>query len=681
MSALSKDRPIPKRVPREIVVHGDVRVDDYYWLREKSNPDVLAYLVAENEHTQACTTATRSLEAALYDELLGHLQETDTSAPYPRNGYYYYSRIEAGKQYAVHCRRKGGLTADEEVLLDLNVVAADKPFLGLGAFAVSDDSTLLAYALDVTGYRQYTLFVRDLRTGLLLAERTERVRDVVWADDNRTLIYATEDEVTKRTDSVWRHEIGASDRALLYRETDELYDVDIHRTRDGAFIMIRSEARDTSEVRFLAAGRTADAPQLFAARRDGVRYDVDHREGRFYIRTNEDAPDFRIFTTPVTAPGRSEWTQLVGERPGTTITGMEMFRDFVAVIGRRYGLASIELLVGPSTTLAALVFDESDYVVRIAENAEYVTSTLRYTFESLVTPRSVYDLDVTSGQRTLVKRVNVPGYDRAAYRAERIFVRAGDGTAIPVSLVSKGEPVRDGTAPLLLYAYGSYGISTEPVFSATRLPLLDRGFIYAIAHVRGGGEYGEAWRLAGNLFNKRTTFCDFIDCADALCAQGYTSRDRLAIEGGSAGGLLVGAVITMRPDLCRAAIAHVPFVDVLTTMLDPLLPLTTSEYREWGNPGDSAAYAYIRSYSPIDNIRAQPYPALLVKVALYDSQVPYWEGVKFAIKLRSYTTSDHVVLAKVNMTAGHGGASGRYDALGERAFDIAFLLDQLGLTT
>jgi oligopeptidase B len=662
-------------------LHGDVRVDDYYWLRDSSDPDVLAYLAAENDYTAASTAAARSLETALCGELRGHLQESDSSAPYLRNGYYYYSRIEAGNQYAAYCRRKGNLAADEEILLDLNALAADKPFLGLGAFTVSDDSTLLAYALDDTGYRQYTLFVRNLRTGSLLAERMERIREVVWANDSRTLVYSTEDSVTKRADSVWRRELGTAEGRLVYREPDESYAVSVERTRDGAFIMIRSEARDTSEVRFLAAARAEDEPQVFAARRDGVRYELDHRENRFYIRTNEDAPDFRIFTTPVTATGPKHWTELVGERPGTTITGMELFCDFVAVSGRRAGLASIELLVGSSTALAPVTFDESDYVIRIAENAEYVTATLRYTFESLVMPRSVYDLDVAAGRRTLVKRSAVPGYEPGAYRADRIFVTAADGTAIPVSLVSKGEPARDGTAPLLLYAYGSYGISTEPLFSAARLPLLDRGFTYAIAHVRGGGEYGEAWRLAGNLFNKRTTFSDFIDCAEALCTQGYTTRERLAIEGGSAGGLLVGAVITMRPDLCRAAIAHVPFVDVLTTMLDPLLPLTTSEYREWGNPDDPAAYAYIRSYSPLDNVGAQPYPAMLLKVALYDSQVPYWEGLKFALKLRALTTSEHVILAKVNLTAGHGGASGRYDALEERAFDIAFLLDQLGLAT
>lgn len=655
-----------------------MRVDDYHWLREKKNPDVLAYLAAENDYSQTCTEATRALEEALYGELRGHLQETDISAPFVRNGYLYYSRIEAGKQYAVYCRRKGNMTADEEILLDLNVLAAGKPFLGLGAFAVSDDGTLLAYALDDTGYRQYTLFVRDLQTGSLYPERIERVCDVVWASDNRTLIYSTEDPVTKRADSVWRYELGTPGTELVYRESDDLFDVDVERTRDGAFIMIRSEARDTSEVRFLAARRTGDDPQVFAPRRDGIRYDVDHREGRFYVRTNEGAPDFRVFTTPVAEPGRANWTQLVGERPGTTITGMEMFCDFVAISGRREGLASIELLVGAATELAPLSFDESDYVVRIAENAEYATATLRYTFESLLVPRSVYDVDVASGRRTLVKRAGVPGYEPGPYRAERIFVPAADGTKIPVSLLSKGEPARDGTAPLLLYAYGSYGISTEPLFSAARLPLLDRGFTCAIAHVRGGGEYGEAWRLAGNLFNKKTTFTDFIDCADALCEQGYTAHERLAIEGGSAGGLLVGAVITMRPDMCRAAIAHVPFVDVLTTMLDPSLPLTTSEYREWGNPGEPDAYAYIRSYSPLDNVGAQPYPAVLVKVAFYDSQVPYWEGVKFALKLRALTTSDRVILAKVNMAAGHGGASGRYDALKERAFDIAFLLDQVG---
>jgi oligopeptidase B len=407
---------------------------------------------------------------------------------------------------------------------------------------------------------------------------------------------------------------------------------------------------------------------------------LDHRESQFYVRTNDGAPDFRVFTAPVAAPERANWTELVASRPGVTITGMALFRDFVALTGRRDGLSSIELLRSGSASLEPMEFAEPDYVVAAGQNHEYDSPTLRYTFESLVTPSSVYDLDVASGMRTLVKRLDVPGYDPENYQSERIFVAAADGTPIPVSMVHKRSIARDGTAPMLLYAYGSYGLSVEPLFSAVRLVLLDRGMTFAIAHVRGGGEYGEAWRLAGNLFRKRTTFTDFIDCAAGLIEKGYAARERLVIQGGSAGGLLVGAAINMRPELFRAAIAQVPFVDVLTTMLDASLPLTTTEYREWGNPNERAAYEYMRTYSPVDNVAAQAYPAVLIEVSLYDSQVPYWEGAKFSAKLRAFTTSDDPVLLRVNMAAGHGGSSGRYDALKERAFGFAFALSRVGIT-
>jgi len=671
--------PAPKRIPREFTLHGDTRVDEYYWLREASDPEVKAHLEAENAYTHATTAGAEALRSALYDEMLAHTEQTDESAPYRRHGYYYYTRVQEGQQYAIHCRRRGSLTAPEEVVLDLNVLAAGKAFLGLGAFEVSDDSRFLAYSIDDTGYRRFTLFVKDLQSGVTLDERVERVVGVVWASDNRTLLYATEHRVTKRADTVWRRRLGAADGEPVYFEADELFDVDVDRSRDGAVVFVHSEAKDTTEVRYLSAAAPDATPRLFAARRDGIRYYLDHRADRLYVRTNEDAPDFRIFSVALDAPDEAEQTEFVPQRPGVTITGLALFENFIALAGRRDGLASIELLRAGSTTLAPLAFDEPDYVARIGKNDEFDTPVLRYTYESLVTPPSVYDLKVASGTRTLVKRLDVPGYDPAAYVAGRIFARASDGTRIPVSIVHRRDTPHDGSAPLLLYGYGSYGICVEPVFSAPRLVLLDRGTIFAIAHVRGGGEFGEAWRVAGNLFSKRTTFSDFIDCAVELIDKGYAARDRVVIQGGSAGGLLVGAVLNMRPDLFRAAVATVPFVDVLTTMLDPSLPLTTSEYREWGNPEEKAAYDYMRTYSPLDNIRAQAYPTVLLKVSFYDSQVPYWEGAKFAAKLRAFTTSARPVLLKVNLEAGHGGASGRYDALRDRAFDFAFVLNEVGI--
>ena len=674
--------PVPKRIPREFTLHGDTRVDEYFWLRNASDPEVRSYLEAENAYTSAVTAVSEGLRDALYDEMLAHTEQTDESAPYRRHGYYYYTRLQEGQQYTIHCRRKGSLTAPEEVVLDLNVLAAGKAFLGLRTFEVSDDSRFLAYSIDETGYRQFTLFVKDLHAGAILDERVERVVEAVWAADSRTLLYVTEDRVTKRSDTVWRRRLGAgaADGEQVYFEADELFDVGVDRSRDGAVVFVQSEAKDTTEVRYFSAAAPEEAPQLFAARRDGIRYYLDHRAGRLYVRTNEDAPDFRVFTVPLEAPDRAERTEFVPQRPGVTVTALALFADFAAVAGRRDGLASIELLRDGTGTLAPLEFEETDYVARIGKNDEFDTPVLRYEYESLVTPPSVYDLDVASGTRTLIKRLDVPGYDPSAYVAGRIFATAGDGTRIPVSIVHRRDTPRDGTAPLQLYGYGSYGICVEPAFSAPRLVLLDRGMVFAIAHIRGGGEYGEAWRLAGNLFAKRTTFSDFIDCAVELVDNGYAARDRVVIQGGSAGGLLVGAVLNMRPDLFRAAIAQVPFVDVLTTMLDPSLPLTTSEYREWGNPEEKAAYDYMRTYSPLDNIRSQAYPAVLLKVSFYDSQVPYWEGAKFAAKLRAFTTSSHPVLLKVNLEAGHGGASGRYDALRDRAFDLAFVLNEVGIT-
>lgn len=671
--------PVLKQIPKTMTINGDTRTDNYYWLNQKQNPDVSAYLNAENAWTAKAMAATEPLQKHLYDEMLAHIKQTDLSVPYRRGGYFYYTKTAEGKQYGTLVRRKGSMDAPEEVLLDLNELAVGKTFLGLGSFAVSDDGNLLAYSLDSTGYRQYTLHVKDLRSGQTLAEAIPRVDAVVWAKDNRTLFYSTEDDVSKRSDTVWRHVVGAGASEQVYHESDEIYDTGVGRTRDGEYILIGSEAKDTTEYRYLPAASPTASPVVFAPRKDGIRYDVDEREGLFYVRTNEAAPDFRVFTTPVATPGRDHWTELVAQRPGVTITDVSLFKNFGVISGRRNGLASLELLNIQTKALTPLTFDETDYVVGLGQNFEYDTPTLRFNYQSLVTPSSVFDLDIASGKRTLLKRTDVPGYDPSLYASERAFMTARDGTKIPVSIVARKDVKHDGSAPLLLYGYGSYGISIDPTFSPSRLALLDRGVIYAIAHIRGGGEFGESWRLAGNLNHKVTTFTDFIDCADGLIAAKYTAKDRLVIQGGSAGGLLMGAVTNMRPDLFHAVIAQVPFVDVLTTMLDPSLPLTTGEYREWGNPNDPTAYAYMKTYSPVDNVTAKPYPTVLVEVSFNDSQVPYWEGTKLAAKMRLATTSGKPILLKANMGAGHGGASGRYDALKETAFNWAFVLSQVGI--
>jgi oligopeptidase B len=501
------------------------------------------------------------------------------------------------------------------------------------------------------------------------------VNDVAWAKDNRTIVYVTEDDLSKRSDTLWVQTLG-SPASRRYVETDELFDLSLRRTRDGEYLIVDSVAKDTSEARFVPAGEPFAEPALFAPRRDGVQYEIDEREGLFYIRTNDGAPDYAVYTTPVGSLARDEWTLFLGERAGTTINDVSLFKDFAVVSGRREGLSSLEIFDFTTSALTPLTFPEDDYAVRLGQNEEYDTAVVRVVYQSLVTPLAVYDIDVRSGQRTLVKQIEVPGFAPGRYVAERVFATASDGVKIPISIVGLAS-LRGSEAPLYLYGYGSYGISIDPSFSAARLPLLDRGVRFAIAHIRGGGEYGEAWRLAGNLKKKRTTFSDFIACAEFLAGAGYTSPDRLAIGGGSAGGLLVGAVLNERPDLCRAAIAEVPFVDVLTTMLDASLPLTTGEYREWGNPNIADDYFYMRSYSPYDTIAQTAYPDVLVEVSLNDSQVPYWEGAKYAAKLRAHTTSGRPVLLKTNMGAGHGGASGRYDALREAAFNWAFIASRI----
>jgi len=636
-------------------------------------------LEAENAYTTAVMKPTEALQDNLYKEILSHIKQTDANVPYRWGGHFYYTRTVEGKQYPIYCRKQGSLTAPEEILLDLNELAKGQKFMSVGSFAPSDDGTLLAYSTDNTGYRQYTLQIRNLRTGELLPEKIERVDDVAWATDNKTIFYVTEDAVTKRNDKMFRHVLGSDKYELIYDEKDELFDIGVQRSRDKAVIMLGAFSKTSTEFQYIPASDPNAAWKTILTRQADHEYDVDHRGDLFYIRTNKGAKNFRVVTAPVSDPAEKNWKELVAHRPLIKIDGVDLFKDHAVLSEWENGLQQIEIIDFKTNKRHRIQFPEPVYAAGVSTNREFDTTVLRYNYQSLVTPSSVYDMNTSHA--TLMKQTEVPGgFDKANYKSERVFATASDGTQIPMSVVYKRNVKLDGTAPMLLYAYGSYGIPMSPTFSAGRLALLDRGVIYVIAHIRGGGELGEPWREAGRMMKKMNTFTDFIACAEHLTKQKYTSSDRLVIQGGSAGGLLMGAVTNMRPDLFKAVVAQVPFVDVLNTMLDASLPLTTSEYIEWGNPNEKPAYDYMKQYSPYDNVHKANYPAMLVKVSLNDSQVPYWEGAKFVAKIREMKTDHNPLLLKTNMGAGHGGASGRYDAIHETAFDYAFMLWQMGLT-
>jgi oligopeptidase B len=673
--------PVAERRPKTITVHGDSRRDDYFWLRDKNDPKVTAYLRAEDSYAETTMKRTSELQNALYTEMVGHIKETDETVPYRRGGYFYYSRTMAGKQYSVYCRKHASLSAPEEVVIDLNDLAKGQEFMALGSFEPSDDGTLLAYSTDNTGYRQYTLHVKNLKTGELLSEQIERVDNVAWASDNKTIFYVTEDGVTKRNDKFFRHVVGTQNTDLLYAEPDELFDIAVGRTRDGAVITLRINSATSTEVRYIPANAPSAPLKIVSSREANHEYDVSHRDDLFYIRTNKGAKNFRVVQAPVSAPSQENWKEVITHRPEVKIEAVDAFADHLVLSEWENGLQQIEVLHFKSRKRQRVAFPEPVYSTRLTDNFVFDTRTLRYTYESLASPPTVFDFDMNSGKSSLIKQTEVPGgFDRKNYTSERVFATASDGVKIPISIVYRTGVRRDGSAPLLLYGYGSYGFSVPPTFSPSRLALLDRGMIYAIAHIRGGGELGEPWREAGRMMKKMTTFSDFIECAEYLIAQKYTSSTRLVIEGRSAGGMLMGAVTNLRPDLFKAVIAQVPFVDVLNTMLDATLPLTTSEYIEWGNPNEKSAYDYMAKYSPYDNVTSQAYPAMLVKVSVNDSQVPYWEGAKLTAKLRALKTDKSPLLLKVNFGAGHGGASGRYDALHETAFNWAFALWQAGIS-
>jgi oligopeptidase B len=673
--------PMAEKKPKITKIHGDTLVDDYFWLREKSNPQVLEHLQAEDAYAVSMMKPTEALQEKLYKEMLSHIKQTDTNVPYRLGGYFYYSRTFEGKQYPVYCRKKGSTDAPEEIILDQNELAKDQKFMAIGTFSPSDDGNLLAYSTDNTGYRQYTLHVKDLRTGTLFPESIERVDDMSWATDNKTFFYVTEDDVSKRNDKFFRHVLGSDKYELLYDEKDELFDIGTQRSRDKAVIFLAAFSKTSTEFRYIPANDPNAEWKTILPRQPEHEYDVEHRGDLFYIRTNKGAKNFRVVTAPVADPAEKNWKEFIAHRPAVKVEDVSLYADHAVLSEWENGLEQIEIVDFKSGKRHRVEFPEPVYSVFSSNNREFNTAVLRYSYQSLVTPSSVFDYDMNSRKATLLKQNEVPGgFDKANYASERVFATASDGTRVPMSMVYRKGMKRDGKAPMLLYAYGSYGASEPPSFSASRLALLDRGVIYVIAHIRGGGELGEEWREQGRMMKKINTFTDFIACAEHLIKNKYTSSDRLTIQGGSAGGLLMGAVTNMRPDLFKAVLAQVPFVDVINTMLDASLPLTTSEFIEWGNPAEKPAYDYMKQYSPYDNVKPQNYPTMLVKVSYNDSQVPYWEGAKFVAKIRSMKTDHNPLLLKVNFGAGHGGSSGRYDALRETAFNYAFLLWQVGIT-
>jgi len=612
----------------------------------------------------------------LYEEMVGRIQETDASVPYAQGGFFYYTRTEKGKQYPIHCRKEGSPAAPEQVLLDLNEMARGLEFLSLGAFAVSDDGSLLAYATDSTGFREYTLRLKDLSTGRSLPDCALRVDSLAWLADGRTLLYTTQDGA-KRPHRVWRHVVGGTSDVLIFEEADQRFAVRLSRTRSKGFVLCASQSHTSSEVRFLPAGQPEAGWAVVLPRRAGVEYDVEHHEDRFYIRINDKGRNFRLVSAPLADPRPERWSEVVAERPDVMLEGVDFFESFWAAYEREDGLSQIRITDLARGVTLRLSFPEPAYDAVPLDNREWAARTLRYSYQSLVTPGSVFDYDLDRGEKILRKRTQVlGGYDPARYATERLRARAADGTGIPISLVYRKETPRDGSAPLLLSGYGAYGFPYPVAFSSSRVSLLDRGVIVAIAHVRGGGELGKGWHDQGRMASKMNTFTDFVAAAEHLVERRYTSAERLAIEGGSAGGLLVGAATNLRPELFRAVVARVPFLDVLNTMLDPSLPLTVGEYEEWGDPRQREDYERIRRYCPYTNLRAGDYPAILVRGSWNDSQVMYWEPAKYVAKLRTLKTDPRPLLLLTNLGGGHGGPSGRYDKLRETALDYAFVLDQ-----
>ena len=682
LAAQDPTPPVAKTIARIDTLHGDVRTDNYFWIREKTNPDVISYLNAENAYTTAKMKHTEALQQKLYDEMLGRIKETDLSVPYHDKGYWYYNRTEKGKSYPIRLRKKGSLDAPEELVIDENALAAGKKFSQLGDFAVSPGASRLAYLHDTTALRVYTLYIKDLSTGKLLADSISSVvPSVAWANDT-VLFYQTADSA-RRSNAVWRHVLGTpkSSDVKVFQEDDVLDNVGVGRSKSGKYIYISDDGFTSSEWRVIPTATPTAAPEVIAARRANVEYQIDDIDGSFLMTTNDSARNFKVRRLPTYALGTGAWVDLIPTSDSVFIEFLEPFKNNLVVVERSGGLRRLRV-IDLKTRRADhyITFPEPAYAVSPTQNVEFNSPTLRFTYSSMITPPSTFDYNMATRQRELKKRLEVPGFDAAKYEVRRFMVTARDGAHVPVSMiVLKNGWKQDGTHPLLLYAYGSYGATTEAGFNSSVLSLVDRGFAYAIAHIRGGQEMGRQWYDDGKMMKKKNTFFDYIDVAEYLEKQSYTAKDRMIANGGSAGGLLMGAVNNMRPDLFRAVVADVPFVDVINTMMDASIPLTAQEWQQWGDPHIADQYAYMKTYSPYDNVERKAYPWMLVTTSLNDSQVGYWEPAKWVAKLRALKTDSNPLYIKINMAGGHGGSSGRYDVLRERAFRYAFMLDAVGM--
>jgi oligopeptidase B len=681
--------PLAPKRPYPITQHGQTRVDDYFWMRQRQDPAVLDYLREENTYLGEMLKHTQALQEALFQEMKARIKEDDATVPEQRGNYYYYRRNQAGQQYPLYCRKRGSLDAPEQIILDQNVLAQGKAFCRIAAFAVSPDHSKLAYSIDPDGSERCILYVKDLTSAELLPEQFPNTygnvylqKGVEWGNDSQTLFYLRLDSAT-RPYQLYRHRLGTdpSSDLLLYHEQAENYFLWLFKTRNQAYIAAWSHATNSDEWRLLAADRPGEDLRVFQARRPGLEYRVEHSGDRFYVLTNHQAQNFKLMTAPLDSTALESWQDLIPHRQDVLVENVLAFKDYLVLLERKDALR--QLRVAPVNKLespAYVPFPEAVYDITPSDNPEFNTRLLRFEYSSLITPSSVIDYHMDSGQWELKKQAEIPsGHDPQAYVCERLFATAPDGAQVPLSLVYKKGLLKNGLNPALLHGYGAYGFCMDPEFNANRFSLIERGFVVAIAHVRGGSELGRGWYEGGKLLNKRNTFTDFIAAAESLIAQGYTSPEKLSIMGVSAGGLLVGACTTMRPDLYKAVVAKVPFVDVVSTMNDPTIPLTALEYDEWGNPADKAYFDYMMSYSPYDNVRATAYPHLLITTGLNDPRVAYWEPAKFAARLRALKTDDNLLLLKTNLDAGHAGASGRYDYLKEIALEYAFLIDRLGV--
>lgn len=678
--------PVAKIIPKTLEKFGDVRIDNYYWLNDRENPEVIDYLNKENEYYKQMTAHTETLQKELFDEMKSRIKEDDSSVPYFLNGYYYLTRYETGKDYPIYSRKKGSLDAKEEILFDCNELAKGQSYFALGGMSISPDNKLALFSTDVVGRRIYTMQVKDLETGKLLADKIENVDGGgVWANDNKTFFYVTQDKKTLRSDKVFRHQLGTADKKdpLVYEEKDDTFNVSIGKEKSKKYIVIESGSTLTTEYQILPTDTPTASFKVFQPRIRGLEYAISHYGDSFYILTNKDkATNFKVMKTPENATSKDNWKDLIPHRKDVLVEDIEIFKDYLVVSERQNGLSKIRIMPWSGKDEYYLPFEIETYTASPTTNLDFDTDVLRYSYQSMGTPSSVIDFNMKTKTKEIKKEQQVLGgkFDKNNYSEERIWATATDGTKIPMSIIYKKGIKKDGKNPLLLYAYGSYGANMDPYFSSTRLSLLDRGFIYVIAHIRGGEELGREWYENGKLLKKKNTFTDFIDCSKFLIAQKFTSPKHLYAEGGSAGGLLMGAIVNMAPELYNGVIAQVPFVDVMTTMLDNSIPLTTGEYDEWGNPNEKISYDYMRSYSPYDNVKAQAYPNMYVSTGLHDSQVQYFEPAKWVAKLRATKTDKNVLFLDTNMDAGHGGASGRFEALKELAKEFAFLLDLEGIT-